>query len=47
MTVVVDDGIARVTLQRPEARNALNRTAYSELETVFRSLQADVSVRVV
>jgi enoyl-CoA hydratase/carnithine racemase len=37
--------VATVTLNRPEARNALNRLAYAELEAVFRSMQADPQVR--
>ena len=37
--------VATVTLNRPEARNALNRLAYAELEAVFRSMQADAQVR--
>jgi enoyl-CoA hydratase/carnithine racemase len=45
MAVNLNAGIAEVTLQRPEARNALNRLAYQELEGVFRALQAEVEVR--
>jgi len=40
-----DNNVARVTLNRPEARNALNRQAYTELEQVFRDLQRDPEVR--
>jgi enoyl-CoA hydratase/carnithine racemase len=39
--------IAVVTMNRPEVRNALNRQAYVELETVFREVQSDDSVSVV
>ena len=41
------DGVATVTLNRPHRRNALNRTAYSELEKVFRLIQKSADVRVV
>ena len=41
------DGIARVTLNRPEALNALNSTVYTELYDVFESIEHDESVRVV
>lgn len=43
----VADHVATVTLNRPERRNALNRTAYAELETAFRAAQADPEVRCV
>lgn len=41
------DHVAIVTLDRPEVRNALNAKAYSELESVFRSIQNDEQVRAV
>ena len=41
----ITNHVAIVRLNRPEARNALNRKAYSELEQVFRDLQADADVR--
>lgn len=41
----VSDHIATVTLNRPEAMNALNRQAYTELENVFLDLQKDSEVR--
>ena len=40
------DHIAVVTLNRPEVRNALDRQAYSELESAFHHIQADPEVRV-
>ncbi len=40
-------GIARVTLARPEKKNALDLTAARELREALRELAADVSVRVV
>ncbi len=42
-----DGHVARVTLNRPEARNALNRLAYSELEQTFLELQRDPDVRAI
>ncbi len=41
------DGIATVTLNRPEALNALNSTVYTELYDVFEAIENDESVRVV
>lgn len=41
------DGIARVTLNRPEALNALNSTVYTELYDVFEAIENDADVRVV
>ena len=47
LTLVQSDHVARITLNRPEARNALNRLAYAELEQVFRRVQRDNDVRCV
>ena len=44
---VIDDGIATITLDRPEALNALDAQMFDELELVFRALAADASVRVI
>jgi enoyl-CoA hydratase/carnithine racemase len=41
------DHIARVTLNRPEVRNALNARAYAEIESAFRHIQRDGEVRCV
>lgn len=41
------DHVARVTLDRPEVRNALNARAYAELEAAFRHVQSDGEVRCV
>jgi len=41
----VTDHVARITLNRPERRNALNRRAYSELESGLRHADADPEVR--
>src|SRR5579871_1553010 len=43
----VKDHIGRITLNRPERRNALNRRAYSELEAALRHADADPQVRCV
>ncbi|QIL83758.1 enoyl-CoA hydratase [Diaphorobacter sp. HDW4A] len=40
-------GVARVTLHRPEARNALNTPLRCELDDMFRQLETDDSVRCV
>ncbi len=47
-TVLVEqaDGIARLTLNRPEVRNALDLAMREELETALRALEADPQVRV-
>ena len=47
LTLVQSNHIARITLNRPEARNALNRLAYAELEQAFRRVQSDTEVRCV
>jgi methylglutaconyl-CoA hydratase len=41
------DGIARVTLNRPEKRNALSAELVFELKAALRSLDQDAAVRVV
>jgi enoyl-CoA hydratase/carnithine racemase len=43
----VKDHVCRITLNRPERRNALNRRAYSEVEWAFRAASADNEVRCV
>ena len=45
MALAVEDHVATVTINRPEARNALNRLAYTELEDIFLMLQQDPEVR--
>lgn len=47
-TVLVEqtDGIATVTLNRPEARNALNLELRDELEATLHALERDAQVRV-
>jgi methylglutaconyl-CoA hydratase len=41
------DGVARVTLNRPELRNAFDDQVIDELKRIFESLGADKSVRTV
>ena len=41
------DGIARITLNRPQRRNALNRRAYDEVESAFRYATLDADARCV
>ncbi len=43
----VNDGVARVTLNRPEVHNAFNEAMQDELESVWRWLRVDDDVRVV
>jgi 2-(1,2-epoxy-1,2-dihydrophenyl)acetyl-CoA isomerase len=45
--LVVDDGVATVTLNRPEALNAIDATLAAELREVFRTLGAREDVRAV
>jgi len=45
--VAHDDGIATVTLNRPEAMNALSRALRSELAQAMRKLAVDESVRAI
>jgi enoyl-CoA hydratase/carnithine racemase len=48
-TLLVDvrDGVATLTLNRPEARNALNQTVIRELGAALARLEGDVEARVV
>jgi enoyl-CoA hydratase/carnithine racemase len=48
-TLLVDaqDGVGTLTVNRPEARNALNATVIRELEAALGRLEADPAVRVV
>ena len=43
----VRDGVARVTLNRPDARNALSRTLIAELRAALAAMEADPSARVI
>ena len=47
LTVVVDDRIARVTLDRPELRNAFNEQAIAELALAFDELGRQELVRAI
>ncbi|MCA8963108.1 MAG: enoyl-CoA hydratase/isomerase family protein, partial [Planctomycetes bacterium] len=42
-----DGGLRRVTIERPEALNALNDATIAEIDRCFESLAADASVRAV
>jgi methylglutaconyl-CoA hydratase len=42
-----EDGVARVTLARPEARNAFNAEVISELRATFGALSKDDAVRAI
>ncbi|HKW95728.1 MAG TPA: enoyl-CoA hydratase-related protein [Methylomirabilota bacterium] len=41
------EGVARLTLNRPEVRNAINAALISELEAALRRLEADPAARVI
>lgn len=43
----MEDGVARLRLNRPEASNALNKPLFTALEAAIRTLQREDSVRVV
>lgn len=47
LLVMVGDGVATVTLNRPKVLNALNAAVFDELEEVFGRLAEDGAVRVV
>jgi enoyl-CoA hydratase len=47
LLVTVTDGVATVTLNRPEARNALNRTMIRELGEALAALEADPAARAI
>ena len=47
LLVEVADGVARLTLNRPEVRNALNAALLAELETALSRLGAEPGTRVV
>ena len=42
-----DDGVAVVTMNRPEKRNAINNDMHTELERVFREIGDDEEIRAV
>jgi enoyl-CoA hydratase/carnithine racemase len=47
LLVEVRDGVATLTLNRPEVRNALSRTMIAEIEAALRHLEADPEARVI
>jgi enoyl-CoA hydratase/carnithine racemase len=40
----VDDGIARMTFNRPQARNALTFAMYEQMAAICESINADRSI---
>ena len=42
-----EGGVARITLNRPEVRNALSRTLVQELEAALAAAEADAEARVI
>jgi methylglutaconyl-CoA hydratase len=47
VTTSVVDGVAHVTLNRPEKRNALNRATIAALTSALRACKSDPAIRVV
>lgn len=47
LTITTDDGIARVTLARPDVRNAFNAELIAELRRTFERLSTDTTVRAI
>ena len=47
LVVDVAEGVARVTLNRPEVRNALNEALLGELDSALRRLEDDPAARVI
>ena len=45
LKVTHDDGVATVTLARPEVRNAINQKMQDELRELWRSFRYDDDVR--
>ena len=43
--VTVDDGVAHIVMNRPEAMNSMNRAFWMELPVIVRSLDADGATR--
>ncbi|AFK03140.1 Enoyl-CoA hydratase/isomerase [Emticicia oligotrophica DSM 17448] len=47
LQLIIENNIARVTINRPEKANALNQTAWDEIKGVFESLDENPEVRVI
>jgi methylglutaconyl-CoA hydratase len=47
VTLAMDGGVARVTLARPDVRNAFNADVIRELHAIFTRLSGDAAVRAV
>lgn len=43
----LEGGVARITLNRPDVRNALSRTMVTELEAALAAFEADAAARVI
>jgi len=46
-SLVIEHAVARLTLERPEALNALNRAVANDLEHILKHLEGSTTVRVV
>jgi len=47
LRIELDDGIATLTINRPEARNAIDREIHEELDDIWLDLAADDAVKVI
>lgn len=47
LEVLIDNRIAKVTINRPQALNALNKETIEELSNIFSALEQDENVRVI
>jgi enoyl-CoA hydratase/carnithine racemase len=47
LLTALDDGVARITLNRPEVRNALSRALIAELASALAAYEADPAARVI
>jgi enoyl-CoA hydratase len=47
LLIDIDDGVAKVTINRPEVYNAVNHKLHGELATIWRDLDRDPDVRAI
>jgi enoyl-CoA hydratase/carnithine racemase len=47
LTIAVDNGVATITLNRPEKHNALRQQTFAELGAAFTQVERDPAVRVI